>query len=194
MATTRRPSSCGSKAALRCLPASSWSATTPPPRSWFTTIFPASSGRTRTAQRRWRTAGWHCSAISMSTAIRFHARNTLLIDSEQLESGEALDDNFRAMAADEIERFRREIIERTGDRSAGGGHHRSGTAARGDEHGRQVRPTGRIHPLRGFRLDADRRMGCQYRDPRAGRARVRHAVTVRTGDRPGAAPAILRPE
>src|SRR5206468_8630628 len=41
--------------------------------------------------------------------------NTLLIDSEQLESGEALDDNFRAMAADEIERFRREIVERTGD-------------------------------------------------------------------------------
>jgi type III restriction enzyme len=41
---------------------------------------------------------------------------TLLIDSEQLESGEKLDDNFRAMAADEIERFRREIIERTGDR------------------------------------------------------------------------------
>lgn len=41
--------------------------------------------------------------------------NTLLIDSEQLESGEALDDNFRGMAADEIERFRREIIERTGD-------------------------------------------------------------------------------
>src|SRR5437773_6795584 len=40
---------------------------------------------------------------------------TLLIDSEQLESGESLDDNFRAMAADEIERFRREIIERTGD-------------------------------------------------------------------------------
>jgi type III restriction enzyme len=41
--------------------------------------------------------------------------NTLLIDSEQLESGEALDDNFRGMAADEIERFRREIIERTGN-------------------------------------------------------------------------------
>jgi len=41
--------------------------------------------------------------------------NTLLIDSEQLESGEALDDNFRTMATDEIERFRREIVERTGD-------------------------------------------------------------------------------
>ena len=45
----------------------------------------------------------------------FPRPNTLLIDSEQLESGEALDDNFRAMAGDEIERFRREIIERTGD-------------------------------------------------------------------------------
>ena len=41
---------------------------------------------------------------------------TLLIDSEQLESGDALDRNFRTMAADEIDRFRREIIERTGDR------------------------------------------------------------------------------
>lgn len=40
---------------------------------------------------------------------------TLLIDSEQLESGEALDDNFRSMASEEIERFRREITERTGD-------------------------------------------------------------------------------
>ena len=41
--------------------------------------------------------------------------NTLLIDSEQLEAGDALDENFRAMASDEIERFRREIIQRTGD-------------------------------------------------------------------------------
>lgn len=42
---------------------------------------------------------------------------TLLIDSEQLESGDALDKNFRSMASDELERFRREIIERTGDRA-----------------------------------------------------------------------------
>ena len=41
--------------------------------------------------------------------------NTLLIDSEQLEAGDALDTNFRSMAADEIDRFRREITERTGD-------------------------------------------------------------------------------
>jgi type III restriction enzyme len=45
--------------------------------------------------------------------------NTLLIDSEQLEAGDALDANFHAMAADEIERFRREIIERTSDPNAG---------------------------------------------------------------------------
>lgn len=45
--------------------------------------------------------------------------NTLLIDSEQLEAGDALDDNFRTMAADEIERFKREIVERTGDARAG---------------------------------------------------------------------------
>ncbi len=42
---------------------------------------------------------------------------TLLIDSEQLESGEGLDDKFHDMAADEIERFRRDRIERTGDHS-----------------------------------------------------------------------------
>ena len=40
---------------------------------------------------------------------------TLLIDSSQLESGDALDKDFRNMAAHEIERFRREIVERTGD-------------------------------------------------------------------------------
>lgn len=43
---------------------------------------------------------------------------TLLIDSEQLESGEALDDNFRNMAGVEIEQFRRDIMERTNDLQA----------------------------------------------------------------------------
>ena len=45
--------------------------------------------------------------------------NTLLIDSEQLEAGDALDDQFRVIAADEIDRFRRAIVERTGDARAG---------------------------------------------------------------------------
>ena len=44
---------------------------------------------------------------------------TLLIDSEQLESGDALDEKFRAIAAPEIERFRREIVERSRDTQAG---------------------------------------------------------------------------
>jgi len=44
---------------------------------------------------------------------------TLLIDSTQLESGDALDKEFREMAADEIERFRRDIVARTGDQRAG---------------------------------------------------------------------------
>ena len=44
---------------------------------------------------------------------------TLLIDSTQLESGEALDRDFRAIAVDEIDRFRRERVQRTGDIRAG---------------------------------------------------------------------------
>nr|VFJ90530.1 MAG: type III restriction enzyme [Candidatus Kentron sp. H] len=39
---------------------------------------------------------------------------TLLIDSEQLESGEGLDKDFRTLASDEIEQFRREIFQRGG--------------------------------------------------------------------------------
>ena len=46
----------------------------------------------------------------------FGRPRTLLIDSNELESGEALDPNFRAMASEEIEQFRRDIIERTGNR------------------------------------------------------------------------------
>ena len=42
---------------------------------------------------------------------------TLLIDSEQLESGEGLDRNFRQAAADALERFGRERVQRTGNRA-----------------------------------------------------------------------------
>lgn len=45
----------------------------------------------------------------------FGRPRTLLIDSGQLESGDALDNNFRKAAGKEIELFRREILERTGD-------------------------------------------------------------------------------
>jgi type III restriction enzyme len=40
---------------------------------------------------------------------------TLLIDSAQIESGGDLDENFRKAAASEIEQFRRELIERSGE-------------------------------------------------------------------------------
>lgn len=43
---------------------------------------------------------------------------TLLIDSQQLESGEAISADFRAAAAGEIARFKDELIQRTGDRVA----------------------------------------------------------------------------
>jgi type III restriction enzyme len=43
---------------------------------------------------------------------------TLLIDSEQLEADEALDPEFRAAAAAEIEQFKREIIQREGAHAA----------------------------------------------------------------------------
>ena len=45
---------------------------------------------------------------------RLSKPRTLLIDSAQLESGDALDKELEA-AAPEIERFRREILERTGN-------------------------------------------------------------------------------
>lgn len=43
---------------------------------------------------------------------------TLLIDSHQLESGEAISPEFRAAAKDEIARFKDELIQRTGDVAA----------------------------------------------------------------------------
>ena len=52
------------------------------------------------------------------TGQRLARPNTLLIDSQQLEAGDALDDQFRAMAADEIEQFRREREQRDGQGSA----------------------------------------------------------------------------
>ncbi len=46
---------------------------------------------------------------------RLSMPRTLLIDSNQLESGDVLDKEFREAASTEIERFRREILERSGN-------------------------------------------------------------------------------
>jgi type III restriction enzyme len=59
---------------------------------------------------------------------------TLLIDSTQLESSDALDTEFRTAAADEIERFRSDLKIRKSDLHAGD---KLGPPARGHEHGRQ---------------------------------------------------------
>ena len=48
------------------------------------------------------------------SGARLRSPRTLLIDSEQLESGDALDKDFRAMEADAIEQFRRERAQRAG--------------------------------------------------------------------------------
>ncbi len=50
---------------------------------------------------------------------RVEVPRTLLIDSQQLESGDVLDASFRKVYAGEIEKFRREIIQRTGNKDAG---------------------------------------------------------------------------
>jgi hypothetical protein len=100
-------------AASRSRPASSSSARTPRSRSWSTTTSRASSAARRRLVDSSRTAASPCSATSTRHGNPLPRPNTLLIDSEQLEAGDALDDNFRTMAADEIERFRREIVERT---------------------------------------------------------------------------------
>ena len=99
---------------------------------------------------------------------------TLLIDSEQLESDDALDADFRDAASVEIEQFKREIIQRDGAQRRRSYGQRP--VARGDEYRRQIRPAGRTDPLRRLGLDADRGLGHQHRHPRAGRAGFRHAV------------------
>jgi len=59
------------------------------------------------------------SNFDRDTGLPLGRPNTLLIDSEQLEAGDALDSQFEKMAAPEIERFRRERIERARDVQAG---------------------------------------------------------------------------
>ena len=125
-------------------------------------------------------------------ATRSPRPNTLLIDSEQLESGDALDDNFRAMAADEIERFRREIIERTGDRQ-------QAENITDQELLREVMNTvgkqgrlGEADPVRGLGLHAHGRLGCQHSHACARRARFRYPTSLRTGHWPRAASPVLR--
>ena len=60
----------------------------------------------------------HYSATWMNTITRYPIPRTLLIDSQQLESGGKLKDDFRRAAASQIERFRWERQERSGVQQA----------------------------------------------------------------------------
>ena len=55
-------------------------------------------------------------------------------------------------------------------------------------------PARRRHPLRRVRVDAHRRLGREQRHAHPRRPRVRHAASLRAGDRPRAPPAVVRPE
>ena len=101
------------------LPSSSSSATTPRHRSSSTNTSPATCGRTTTERRRFENGRLALFRNFDEHGNPYARPNTILIDSAQLESGEALDKDFRAMAENEIEQFRREIIERTRDVQAG---------------------------------------------------------------------------
>ena len=103
---------------------------------------------------------------------------TLLIDSEQLESGEALDKGFRDMAADEIERYRREIVARTGDI-------RAGEKLTDQDLLREVMNTvgkpgqlGELDPLCGLCVDADRGVGHQHGYTHSRSPGLRHSASL----------------
>jgi type III restriction enzyme len=115
--------------------------------------------------------------------------NTLLIDSEQLEAGDALDDNFRGMAADEIDRFRREITERTGDQ-------RKAESITDQELLREVMNTvGKPGQLGGsIRCVVSVSMlteGWEHRHTRLGHSRIWHPTPVRASHWPRTSPPVL---
>ena len=94
-ATTRRPSSSGRKPASRSRRASSSSATTRPPRSWSTTTSLASSATNEDGTDELENGRLELFRNFDEHGNPLARPRTLLIDSEQLESGDALDENFR---------------------------------------------------------------------------------------------------
>jgi type III restriction enzyme len=123
--------------------------------------------------------------------VRLARPNTLLIDSAQLESGEALDKEFRAMAGPEIDQFKREMLSR-------GASQQEAESISDAELLREVMNTvgkeGRlgagIHCVVSV-SDADRGVGHQHGHPHPGRSRVRHPAAVRAGGGAGAAAAVV---
>lgn len=78
--------------------------------SWSSISWPAGKRRSKTARLSRFPAGLLFSNV---VGGKWSARpNTILVDSSQLESGEAMSDDFRKIAAQEIEEFRAEYRTR----------------------------------------------------------------------------------
>ena len=98
-------------------PSSSSSATTPTSRSSSSTTSPA--GKSKSANRPSSRPG-NCLSFATTTATAHgsHRPNTILVDSQQLESGEAMSDDFKKIAAREIDEFKAEYRARFPGRDA----------------------------------------------------------------------------
>lgn len=121
--------------------------------------------------------------------------NTLLIDSEQLESGEALDSTFREMAGPEIEQFKSDRRQRLGSGAKDAEEVSDAellrevmnTVGRKDALGEQIRCVVSVSML-------TEGWGRQHRHSHPGRSRLRHPAPVRTGRRSRPAPSVVRTE
>ena len=89
----------------------------------------------------------------------FAKPKTILVDGAQLESGDSLNKAFLDVAKDEIAQFRRDRAERMGDINMAN-KISDQDLLRGNEYRRQIWQARRICPLRSFRINADRRLGC----------------------------------
>jgi hypothetical protein len=121
-ATTRRPSSCGAeghRACRRCfIVVCNNTSTSKLVYDYISGFQRQNDDGTTTSLENGRLE--LCSATTTSERQPAAAPNTLLIDSEQLESGEALDDNFRnGRPPTRSSSSAREIVERTGRQQRG---------------------------------------------------------------------------
>ena len=176
---TPRPAPTGSRRRR-----SSSSATTRTSRSSSSTTSP--DGKSRSAERTMVRAG----ALALFRnddghgALACTGPNTILVDSEQLESGEAMSDEFKKIAAREIEEFKAEYRARFPGRRCRGAHRRR-PAARGHEHRRQGGQAGRARPCVVSVSRCSPRAGTPTLS-RTSSASARSApAAVRAGRRPG---------
>ncbi len=103
--------------------------------------------RCRTADRRPVPGKLPLFSNDDGTAAGRDRPNTILVDSQQLESGEAMSADFKKIAAAEIEEFKAEYRAAL-PRPRRRGPHRRRPAPRGDEHRRQARQARRARQVR----------------------------------------------